>query len=280
MTGMGHQRASDTRTADGFVLAREAEPIDPDPLIDPSAPAEAAAPVTVIDLRGDAAVIELFPAPPPRQLRLFETAGLLNAPRWALAIKRLLDIGGALVALLLFSPLLIAAAVAVAVTSPGPVLFKQIRIGRNGEPFTFFKFRSMYQDAEERLGALRAVNEKLGPIFKIRHDPRMTRVGRVMRRCSVDELPQLLHVLRGQMSLVGPRPPLPIEVAQYDDRAWGRLRAKPGITCIWQVSGRSDLDFDTWVSMDLEYIENWSLGLDSKLLLATVPAVLSGRGAY
>ena len=264
---------------EGSALAHEPEEIVTDPLPDAPAPAEAAAPAIVVDLRSKAPVVELAPAS-FRQLRLFEEARLLRAPRWKLAVKRFIDILGAVVAIVLLSPIMIAAAIAVAVSSPGPVLFKQTRIGRNGVPFTFLKFRSMYQDAEERLEALRAVNEKLGPIFKIRNDMRMTRVGRVLRRCSVDELPQLFHVLAGQMTLVGPRPPLPNEVAQYDERSWGRLLAKPGITCTWQVSGRSDLDFDTWVSMDLEYIENWGLGLDFKLLLATVPAVLSGRGAY
>jgi lipopolysaccharide/colanic/teichoic acid biosynthesis glycosyltransferase len=273
------ERTFEAGTASDAVAAQEVEPVEADLLYGPPAPSGEAAGAAVIDLRSAVPIVEL-PDLERRQLHLFETAGLLAAPRWKLGVKRAFDIAGAALALLLLSPVLAAVSLAVAVSSRGPILFKQERIGRNGEPFTFWKFRSMYRDAEERRAALRAVNEKSGPIFKIRNDPRMTPIGRMLRRWSLDELPQFVHVLTGQMSLVGPRPPLPHEVDEYDERAWGRLRAKPGITCIWQVSGRSDLDFDTWISMDLEYIQEWSLGLDLRLLAATVPAVLSGRGAY
>jgi len=143
-----------------------------------------------------------------------------------------------------------------------------------------FKFRSMCQDAEQRLDALRAQNEASGPLFKIRKDPRVTRVGGVLRRWSLDELPQLLNVLRGEMSLVGPRPPIPSEVAKYEDWQLGRLRAVPGLTGLWQVSGRSEVPFHDMVRLDLHYIGNWSLGLDLEILLRTIPAVLTNRGAY
>ena len=146
--------------------------------------------------------------------------------------------------------------------------------------FRFRKFRSMRATADDEKVELAALNEKSGPIFKIREDPRMTSVGRWLRRTSLDELPQLFHVASGRMSLVGPRPHLPVEVAMYGSRASQRLSVKPGVTCIWQVSGRSDLDFDTWIDLDLEYIQRWSLWSDIKLLVLTVPAVLSGRGAY
>jgi exopolysaccharide biosynthesis polyprenyl glycosylphosphotransferase len=200
---------------------------------------------------------------------------------WELRLKRVIDIIGALLGLLILSPMLVITALAVACTSTGPVFFRQERIGHLGKTFSFLKFRSMYVDAEERKAEYEDLNEhSSGPIFKIRNDPRMTPVGRVIRKLSIDELPQLFHVLSGKMSLVGPRPPLPAEVAKYRPHEYARLLAKPGLTCIWQVSGRSDLDFETWVEMDISYIRHWSLWLDLKLLFKTLPAVLSGRGAY
>jgi exopolysaccharide biosynthesis polyprenyl glycosylphosphotransferase len=203
------------------------------------------------------------------------------APRWQLAVKRLIDIVGASVILVLVSPLMALTAIAVGVTSRGPVFFAQERVGYMGKRFTLLKFRSMVRDAEIRKWEIVHHNHhKSGPVFKVRNDPRMTPIGRLIRRFSIDELPQLFHVLEGKMSLVGPRPPLPVEVATYGPREFRRLTAKPGITCIWQVNGRSELDFETWVDMDIEYIENWSLWLDLKLLARTVPAVLSGEGAY
>jgi lipopolysaccharide/colanic/teichoic acid biosynthesis glycosyltransferase len=165
-------------------------------------------------------------------------------------------------------------------TSRGPVLFRQQRVGRDGQLFTIYKFRTMVHDAESRLALLADQNEAQGPLFKIRKDPRITRMGRWLRRASLDELPQLLNVLTGEMSLVGPRPPLPTEVAVYHDWHRDRLAVQPGITGLWQVGGRSELSFDDAVRLDLFYIENWSLTLDLFILGKTVPAVLSSRGAY
>lgn len=229
-----------------------------------------AEPDIVVDLR----------QPPP--VRMFDTgtSGLLAAPTWKLATKRLIDVVGATLALVLLSPVFLVVGATVALTSPGPVFFGQERVGRDGKTFTFYKFRSMCDGADDQKAELIARNEATGPVFKIHDDPRLTPIGRTLRRFSLDELPQLWHVLRGQMSLVGPRPPVPEEVVQYSEWEWQRLLVQPGITCIWQVSGRADLDFDTWVRMDVEYIENWSLWLDLKLLVKTIPAVLSGRGAY
>lgn len=231
----------------------------------------------VIDLRGGEQIIHLEsvePTPPD------ERAGLFNPPAWKLVVKRVMDIlvGGA--ALVLLLPLIVITALAVVATSRGPIFHRQTRIGKNGEPFSFVKFRTMVNDASDHRDSLDDQNEANGPIFKIKQDPRITRVGRLLRKLSIDEIPQLLHVLSGKMSLVGVRPPLPDEVDHYGEREWLRLTAKPGLTCIWQTSGRSDLDFDTWVDMDVEYLENWSLLLDIELLIKTVPAVLSGRGAY
>jgi lipopolysaccharide/colanic/teichoic acid biosynthesis glycosyltransferase len=173
------------------------------------------------------------------------------------------------------------AAAAVRLESPGPAFFTQRRVGLNGRPFRLWKFRSMYLDAERRRAALAADNEMAGGVlFKMKRDPRITRVGRFIRRFSIDELPQLWNVLRGDMSLVGPRPALPNEVAEYALAHRGRLLARPGITCTWQVSGRSSIPFEGQVAMDLEYIHRSSLWTDIRLLIKTVPAVLGGNGAY
>jgi lipopolysaccharide/colanic/teichoic acid biosynthesis glycosyltransferase len=178
-------------------------------------------------------------------------------------------------------PFLVSVALAIRLESKGPLIFRQQRVGRDGQPFTMFKFRSMFVDAEARKAALMASNEMAGGVlFKMRDDPRVTRVGRFIRRTSIDELPQLFNVLRGDMSLVGPRPPLPSEVAQYTLKDRGRLGAAPGITCIWQVSGRSEIPFPQQVEMDLDYIQGQSLAGDVRLLLKTVPALVRGRGAY
>jgi lipopolysaccharide/colanic/teichoic acid biosynthesis glycosyltransferase len=206
--------------------------------------------------------------------------GLLGARWWQLATKRLIDLAGAAAMILVLSPILIIATAAVAFTSPGPILYRQRRVGRDGEPFTMLKFRSMYDRAHEERDRHRELNEVTGPVFKIRDDPRITNVGRVLRRLSIDELPQLFNVVKGEMSLVGPRPALPEECTHYTEREMGRLLVKPGLTCSWQVSGRSDVTFDQWVDMDLEYIDTWSLRRDFVLMLRTVPAVISGRGAY
>jgi exopolysaccharide biosynthesis polyprenyl glycosylphosphotransferase len=194
--------------------------------------------------------------------------------------KGILDRAGAALALLVASPLLVGIAAVVRATSPGPVLFRQVRIGHGGREFMIYKFRSMHADAEARLEELRAQNDHGdGVLFKMRDDPRITWLGRYLRRYSLDELPQLLNVLLGSMSLVGPRPPLPSEVARYAEEAYRRLLVKPGITGLWQVSGRSDLDWEETVRLDLYYVENWSVALDGEILWKTLSAVLRGPGA-
>jgi exopolysaccharide biosynthesis polyprenyl glycosylphosphotransferase len=195
-------------------------------------------------------------------------------------VKDLVDRLGALALLVIFGPLLSVVALCVRVTSRGPVLFRQVRVGRDGSEFRIFKFRSMYVDAEARLAELRHLNEHDGVLFKMRDDPRVTPVGRWLRRLSLDELPQLLNVIAGQMSLVGPRPPLPSEVARYADDVRRRLAVKPGMTGLWQVSGRSDLSWEEAVRLDLRYVENWSLSLDLVILLRTMTAVVRSSGAY
>jgi exopolysaccharide biosynthesis polyprenyl glycosylphosphotransferase len=195
-------------------------------------------------------------------------------------LKRSLDVLGAALGLLALAPLFAAVAVAVKLESRGPVFFRQSRVGRHGRPFGMFKFRSMVVDAEARRAALEAQNEhKRGPVFKITHDPRITRVGRWIRRTSIDELPQLWNVLRGEMSLVGPRPPIPAEVQKYDAWQRRRLSVTPGLTGLWQVSGRNNVDFDEWMRLDLRYIDTWSFALDLRLLGRTIPVVLTGKGA-
>jgi exopolysaccharide biosynthesis polyprenyl glycosylphosphotransferase len=196
-----------------------------------------------------------------------------------LFVKRAMDLVGSALLLVVLSPLLLVTAAAVKFSSPGPVLFGQERIGMNKRRFRLLKFRSMAIDAEERRKELAHLNEMDGPAFKIRKDPRVTRVGSVLRRLSIDELPQLINVLRGEMSLVGPRPPLLSEVDLYDWSDRRRLSIKPGITCLWQVSGRNNLTFDEWMVLDRKYIDNWSIWLDLKVLLLTIPVVLFGKGA-
>lgn len=197
------------------------------------------------------------------------------------AAKRALDVSVAMIGLALLLLPFVVLALLIRLDSPGPVLFSQVRIGRRGRPFRCWKLRSMYTDAEQRKAALLAVNDMPGgTTFKLRRDPRITRVGRLIRKASIDELPQLWNVLVGDMSLVGPRPPVPMEVAQYTARQRQRLSVKPGITCTWQVSGRSDIPFEAQVELDIDYIRKRSLSLDVRLLLATVPAVLLARGAY
>jgi len=201
--------------------------------------------------------------------------------RWELGVKRLIDMVVSALLLLLLTPVFAVLAAAVRFGSPGPVLFRQTRVGLNGRLFELYKFRSMFVDSEGQLDALRDKNEMQGPVFKIKDDPRVTPLGRFLRRYSLDELPQLWNVLRGEMSLVGPRPPVPGEVSMYERRDRRRLSMRPGITCIWQVSGRNEIcDFESWVKLDLEYIDNWSLGRDILLMLRTIPAVLFGRGAH
>jgi lipopolysaccharide/colanic/teichoic acid biosynthesis glycosyltransferase len=182
--------------------------------------------------------------------------------------------------LIVLAPILALIALAVKLDSRGPVFYGQLRLGKDGRQFKMLKFRSMNVDADKRLSELKEQNEATGPLFKMRRDPRVTRVGRFIRRWSLDELPQLINVFRGEMSLVGPRPPMPSEVAEYEDWQLGRLRAVPGVTGLWQVSGRSEVPFHDMVRLDLHYIRNWSLALDVEILLRTIPAVLTSRGAY
>lgn len=195
-------------------------------------------------------------------------------------LKRGMDIIAATVGIILTAPIMFITAVLIKLDSPGPIVFRQTRVGKHGEHFGCFKFRSMYIDAEQRLLELAVLNEADGPVFKIRHDPRITRIGRVIRKLSIDELPQLFNVLRGEMSMVGPRPALPREVAQYTYEQIGRLHAIPGITGLQQVSGRSNIDFKRWVELDLQYIAEQSLWKDILILLKTVPAVVFSKGAY
>jgi len=194
--------------------------------------------------------------------------------------KRLFDLIGAALALVLSSPLLFLAALAIKLESHGPVLYRSTRIGRGGRPFTFLKLRSMVNGADRDRHHLTHLNEADGPVFKISNDPRVTRVGRLLRVLSIDEIPQFVNVLRGEMSLVGPRPPIPEEVGQYEPWQLRRLDVRPGITCLWQISGRSRIGFEEWMRLDLEYIRNQSFMLDLKILLRTIPAVLSREGAY
>jgi exopolysaccharide biosynthesis polyprenyl glycosylphosphotransferase len=200
---------------------------------------------------------------------------------WAGLVKQLMDFFGALVLLVVFAIPMLVIALLIKLFSPGPVLFRQQRSGLNGAPFTLYKFRTMVTNAEQYKQELEAMNEMQGPVFKLTNDPRVTPLGKILRRHSLDELPQLFNVLRGEMSLVGPRP-LPVdEVRRFNDLAYRRrLSVKPGITCLWQVHGRNEIaDFKDWVRLDLEYIDNWSLWLDIKILLRTIPAVLIATGA-
>ena len=200
---------------------------------------------------------------------------------FARAIKRLLDVAGAIFLMIVLAPFLVLVAILIVVGDPGPVFFRQQRVGRLGRLFGMWKFRSMYIDAEARKVALMAQNEMAGGVtFKMKDDPRVTKVGRFIRRASIDELPQLWNVLVGDMSLVGPRPPVPKEVAEYTLADRRRLEVTPGITCIWQVSGRSSIPFPQQVELDVAYIESQSFWLDVLLLLRTIPAVLFGKGAY
>ena len=194
--------------------------------------------------------------------------------------KRLLDIVGAVVGLVLTSPLLLLATILIKLESRGPVVYKSLRIGRGARPFTFFKLRSMVDGADRDRHTLSHLNETDGPVFKMSRDPRVTRIGRLLRVTSVDEIPQLWNVLRGEMSLVGPRPPIAEEVVQYEPWQLRRLDVLPGISCLWQISGRSRIGFQEWMRLDLEYIKHRSFWLDMKILIRTIPAVLSREGAY
>ncbi|MCL6594785.1 MAG: sugar transferase [Firmicutes bacterium] len=216
---------------------------------------------------------------------LGQPVAVVSTVRWSQAFrltKRVMDLVGAAVLLVLLSPLLAAIAVAIKLSDPGaPVLYRWRVLGRNHRPITSWKFRTMVPDADRRKADLASANEMNGPVFKMRNDPRVTRLGRWLRRYSLDELPQLVSVLRGDLSLVGPRPPFPEEAARFAFWQRRKLSVKPGLTCLWQINGRNEIrDFDHWVQLDLEYIRRASLGLDCWILLKTIPAVLRGRGAY
>ncbi len=215
-------------------------------------------------LYGDVSVIDLFTSP---------------KMSWQLFVKRLMDITVSVIILGLLFPLFVLVSILIKATSKGPVFFKQQRVGYNGRVFNCLKFRTMIENAEGLQKDLLRLNEMDGPVFKIRNDPRVTKVGRIFRKTSIDELPQLINVLKGDMSLVGPRPPIPSEVNEYDLKDLRRLSMRPGITCLWQINGRNSIPFEKWMSLDMQYIDNWSLALDFKILLKTVPAVLKGAGA-
>ncbi|MGZ9586216.1 sugar transferase [Paenibacillus marinisediminis] len=210
------------------------------------------------------------------------TVSLVRTPMrgYGLWLKRLVDYTLTTIAFVLTLPITLFTAVCIKCESKGPIFYKQTRVGKNGKLFYMYKFRSMVQDADQLITKLAQENEVEGIAFKMKNDPRITRVGRFIRKYSIDELPQLLNVLKGDMSLIGPRPPLEMEVEHYSDWEWRRLEVLPGITGLWQVSGRSDLSFQQWMNLDVYYIENWSLTLDIKILLKTIPVVLKGEGAY
>jgi len=195
-----------------------------------------------------------------------------------LLFKSIIDRIGAVAGLLLSAPIVLLVSLIIKLDSRGPVLFRQTRLGLNGKPFTLYKFRTMSNDAEVRKPDLLKKNEMTGPVFKIKRDPRVTRIGRFLRKYSIDELPQFLNVLKGEMSLVGPRPPLPQEVRRYEPWQHRKLSIRPGLTCLWQVNGRNAIDFEEWMQLDLQYIDNWSLWLDAKILAKTIPAVMKGSG--
>jgi exopolysaccharide biosynthesis polyprenyl glycosylphosphotransferase len=197
-----------------------------------------------------------------------------------LLVKRAIDIAGAIVGLVVFGPAMLIIAAAIRLTSPGPALFTQERYGLRKRRFRMYKFRTMVQDAEQLQANLESQNESRGPAFKIKNDPRITPIGSFLRKTSLDEFPQFLNVLRGEMSLVGPRP-LPLrDVSRFDDASlMRRFSVKPGLTCLWQINGRSDTDFERWIELDLQYIDTWSLSLDLEILAKTFPSVLRGQGA-
>lgn len=197
-----------------------------------------------------------------------------------LFVKRLLDIICSLTAIICLSPIMIITTLAIFIESPGNPIFAQKRVGRNGKIFKMYKFRSMCLDAEEKLKKLKQKNEADGPVFKMKNDPRITRVGHFIRKYSIDELMQLFNILKGDMSVIGPRPALPSEVAMYDDFAKLRLLVKPGLSCYWQVSGRSNIGFKEWMKLDVKYINDMNLWTDFKIVLLTIPAIFKGDGAY
>lgn len=206
--------------------------------------------------------------------------GLTGASRFHRAVKRMMDLVGSVALLALFSPIMVLAAASIRLTSRGPILYRQERVGRDANRFHLLKFRSMVNGAHAKRSELSGLNDVKGPVFKIKQDPRVTKVGRVLRRWSIDEMPNLFNVLNGELSLVGPRPPLPEEVETYGPWEQQRLLVRPGITCLWQVSGRTDVSFEQWMEMDIMYIKTWTLRQDLALLIRTPGAVIRGNGAY
>jgi exopolysaccharide biosynthesis polyprenyl glycosylphosphotransferase len=199
---------------------------------------------------------------------------------WPVVVKRCMDVILSSAFLVLVAPLFLIVSLLIKLSSPGPVFFVQERVGLNKRRFKLYKFRTMIPDAEQKMREIEHLNEASGPVFKIKNDPRITTLGRILRKTSIDELPQLINVFRGDMSLVGPRP-LPVRDYQGFDQDWVRRRfsVRPGITCLWQVNGRSSIQFDKWMELDMKYIDEWSLSLDLKILARTIPAVLKGSGA-
>ena len=228
---------------------------------------EAASSALAYDVNADGAVTEYL-------VHGFEPKRLYSI------FKRLGDMIVSTLALLILSPLFLIVAIAIRLDSKGPAIYTQQRVGKNGKLFKMYKFRSMCCDADEKLAELQRFNEVDGPVFKMAQDPRVTRVGRVIRKCSIDEFPQLVNILRGEMSVVGPRPPIPKEVEKYTPYQRQRLGVTPGLTCYWQISGRSDTTFKRWGELDLQYIRDRSLLIDLKIILRTIPVVLFGVGAY
>lgn len=239
--------------------------------------ADVGVPLTLVsDLFGD-----ILPRPQASRFGDLPTLSfaMVDHSQLMLWAKRGIDLAVATALLAISSPVLVVAAALIRATSPGPVLFRQVRCGLHGRRFSILKLRTMHVDAEARRQELEPLNEASGPVFKIRNDPRVTGVGRFLRRWSIDELPQFWNVIRGDMSLVGPRPPIPSEVAQYETFQRRRLSMRPGVTCLWQVNGRNEIGFDDWVRLDLHYIDNWSLAQDLRILAHTLPAVWRGTGA-
>ena len=273
------ERILDTEVVDEVVFA-----------VPGRSPEDFAEALRACDVRGVDVLLTLPPSVPAHgQMEIANVTGfsmpmigLTRTPTGEarLIVKRIVDIVGAIFGILLTGPIMLTAAILVKLEDGGPIMFTQVRAGRNGRKFLMLKFRSMCIDAEKKLEELKHLNERDGPAFKIKHDPRITRIGRFIRKTSIDELPQLFNVLVGHMSLVGPRPPLPSEVAQYEPWQRRRLSVRPGITGMWQVSGRNtNVGFEEWMQLDLKYIDTWSLWLDIKILFKTVPVVLLHKGA-
>ena len=204
----------------------------------------------------------------------------VNDDKLYLFTKRMLDILGSLTGILLLSPIFLIVAICIKIEDPkGKILFSQVRNGLHGKEFNIYKFRSMVHNAEDLLEQLKSKNEMDGPVFKMKYDPRITKIGRIIRKTSIDELPQLFNILKGDMSLVGPRPPIPSEVNQYDDYQIQRLMGKPGLTCYWQIGGRNNIDFDEWVELDLKYLKERNIFIDLKIIMMTIPVLLGDKNA-